>query len=215
MRGTKKIDWLNHFLEFIVVVIGILLAFQLNTCREDQKEQELVQEHISNIIEETAFNTGRMELSIQASEAAISAIDSLTAAIQENENTAKIAGLSYQLLRFHGNYLKTVAYSSLKESGDIRFIKDFDERNDIVTLYEYYDWAKGIDDAAAETYNEYYYPYILNNFNMRAGLNQDEKTYTSTKFLNILTSYRYILQARVSQNKDTQEKMQAFLDSRK
>ena len=45
MTTKKKIDWLNHGLEFIVVVIGILLDFQLNTWSEQRKQRLIIDEH--------------------------------------------------------------------------------------------------------------------------------------------------------------------------
>ncbi len=36
----KKIDWTNHILEFVMVVVGILLAFALNNWNENIKDKE-------------------------------------------------------------------------------------------------------------------------------------------------------------------------------
>ena len=77
MGKTKKIDWLNHFLEFIVVVVGILLAFQLNTCREAKKETSLVMGHVTNIVEETEFNRKQLETGKNNSERLLQKLDTL------------------------------------------------------------------------------------------------------------------------------------------
>lgn len=212
MRGTKKIDWLNHFLEFIVVVIGILLAFQLNTCSENKKEATLIQQHITNIVEESEFNDSRMERSIEATQKSLETINSLFKLADDDKNTAAISEKVYELLRFEASYFKTTAFSSLKESGDIRFMQNFQLRDDIITLYEYYNWATGLDEAIADTYSTYFYPFVMKNMDMSAGLNQDPVIFKTIEFKNAITAYKYILQTRLAQNKDTQEKINSFLE---
>jgi len=34
----QRIDWLNHSLEFVVVIVGILIAFQLNKCSIERSQ---------------------------------------------------------------------------------------------------------------------------------------------------------------------------------
>jgi len=53
----KKIDWTNHFIEFITVVIGILLAFGLNALYESRKEAHIVNKHLEGIKQEIVLNS--------------------------------------------------------------------------------------------------------------------------------------------------------------
>jgi len=52
----KKVDWTNHFIEFITVVVGILLAFGLNALYESQKEANLVDKQLLGIKQEIGLN---------------------------------------------------------------------------------------------------------------------------------------------------------------
>ncbi len=211
MRGTRKIDWLNHFLEFIVVVIGILLAFQLNTCRENKRETALIERHITNIIEESQFNDTRMERSLKSTQETLNTINSILAEVDNAAEVPSISEKVYKLLNFEASYFKITAYNSLKESGDIRFMDDFQLRDDIITLYEYYNWASGLDEALADTYSNYLYPYVMKNVDMNSGLVQDPLIFKNIEFKNAIIAYKYILQARLGQNKTTQEKIDVFL----
>lgn len=49
------------------------------------------------------------------------------------------------MLNIGGVYIKKNVYCFLIELGDIRYIYDFKLKNEIVNLYEYYEWVKGID----------------------------------------------------------------------
>lgn len=52
----KKIDWTNHILEFVTVVVGILLAFGLNAFYENQKEANIVDKQLQGIKQEVERN---------------------------------------------------------------------------------------------------------------------------------------------------------------
>lgn len=211
MASSKKIDWLNHFLEFIVVIIGILIAFQLNTCSIEKKQSEILDKHIANIIDETEFNHKRIKEEIGASQTLLNNIDSLISSIKQRKDIRSINGLSLQLLNFNNSYIKKNAYNSLVESGDIRFFKDFRKKDEIIQLYEYYRWAEGISEAALENYVTYYYPYVLENLDMVSGQAQDIEVYDNKKFLNILATYSYMMRNRLEKQKELAQKTSSFL----
>ncbi|MGB5941634.1 MAG: hypothetical protein WBG71_02020 [Leeuwenhoekiella sp.] len=213
MRGTKKIDWLNHFLEFIVVIIGILIAFQLNTCSQENKEQELVDQHIENILEETRYNKDNVTYFISQSDAMIAKADSLLILLNDFENPKKVNQFALELMNLPYSYIKRNAYNSLIQSGDIRLIKDFKVKDDIINLYEYYDWAEGMNKATEETYSNFLYPYVVKNLDLRMGTVQSQEVYQNKEFSNIISAYSYILKAGKLQHQESAQKMEDFLAS--
>ncbi|MEM9824808.1 MAG: hypothetical protein AAF985_27225 [Bacteroidota bacterium] len=42
---NKDTDWVNHTFEFAVVLIGILIAFQLNRCSDNLSKVSLLKNH--------------------------------------------------------------------------------------------------------------------------------------------------------------------------
>ncbi len=214
MRGTKRIDWLNHFLEFIVVVIGILLAFQLNTCRDDSKEQAVVNQHINSIIEETELNKGSLEASLAQTEALLTTADTLIVAIERKDPMPKIGGLSMRMLGLNYTYYKKNAYNSLVATGDIRFINDFKLKEEIIGLYEFYNWAEGLETMTRNTFTEYFFPFAMENLDMNNGNYQDRTIYDNKKYLNIISTYRYTLKARKQKQEETLDLINQFLENR-
>ncbi len=212
MNKSKKIDWLNHFLEFVVVIIGILIAFQLNTCSVEKKQGEILDKHIANIIDETEFNNRRIKEEIGESQILLNNIDSLISSIKQQKDIRSINGLSLQILKFNNTYIKKNAYNALVESGDIRFFKDFKTKDEIIQLYEYYRWAEGISEAALQNYVTYYYPYVVENLDMVSGQPQDIAVYSNKKFLNILATYSYMMKNRLEKQKELAQKTGNFLE---
>jgi len=38
----RTVDWPNHLINFVLIVLSILMAFQLEKCSTDRKEDKLV-----------------------------------------------------------------------------------------------------------------------------------------------------------------------------
>lgn len=212
MGKRKKIDWLNHFLEFIVVVIGILLAFQLNTCSEKKKEDAIVDSHISKIIEETNFNLNRVKGIQENSASLLKMLDTLLVVINDKDRLKREHFLTYNLMSLDYLYIKKNAYNTLVATGDIRHIDDLELQNDVVSLYEYYSWAEGYDTMTRNIFTDYYYPYMMNNMDMKNGSVQSQETYNSKEFTNILSSYRYSVTGRLNRQKELEKMVSDFLE---
>lgn len=210
MRGTKKIDWLNHFLEFIVVVIGILLAFQLNTCREGKKEQHLVQRHLTNLMDETSFNEKQLSAAVQQSQRLAALLDTMIDYTSSMKDVGKLNRKAMQLLALDYTYIKKNAYQSLVETGDIRFIEDFELKEDITGLYEYYRWVEGIEESARNSYAEQYFPYVIENLDLIDGTPQTIDVYTNKTFKNYLSVYRYSIDYRLLKQQEVLEFLHTF-----
>lgn len=55
-KKKRKIDWLNHFIGFLSVVLGVLLAFWLSNVASDRKERQMLSSALINIRNEVIRN---------------------------------------------------------------------------------------------------------------------------------------------------------------
>ena len=85
----QKIDWLNHSLEFFVVIVGILLAFQLNKCSENRTKADLIENHLYQIKVECQENKEKLSTSLEKIILQIQNCDSLLLAIKANSGSDK------------------------------------------------------------------------------------------------------------------------------
>jgi len=178
-KKKVKIDWLNHSLEFFVVIIGILLAFQLNKCSTDGQQKKTVDIHLEQIKEETKQNKKSLELALELGEQNLSKLDTVFMLLYQENDYHKINLLSMELLNLGGSYLRKNAYQTLVESGDIRFIHKFKVKQKIINLYEYYKWVEAFDEISTTVHLQDYYPYVKNNFDLIGGKIQEEEIYQS------------------------------------
>lgn len=208
---SKKINWRNHFVEFIVVVLGILMAFQLNQCSEDRKQEKLIDAHLEYLKEEGKYNLKNLEYSIKESEQSLQKLDSTIGLIYGKGDIEKINTLAFQILNPGYLYLRKNAYNSLINSGDIRFIKSFQLKKDIVNMYEYYAWTASFDSSTREAFFAGYFPYMKDNFDMVKGELQRPEVYYDKKLLNELSTFKYTLAAKLNKFKDCKKEVEGFL----
>lgn len=208
----QKIDWLNHTLEFFVVIIGILIAFQLNKCSSDNEQSSTIEIHLSEILKETKLNKTSFENAIRYDEISLAKLDTLFKLLKKKEDFVKINTLSFELLSLGGVYIRKNAYQTLIETGDIRFMKQYDEKQRLVNLYEYYKWVDSFNEISMKLYTTDFYPYLKNNFDLVNGTIQNEAVYTSKEFNNILGAYYRTSQNRLQKYKDCLVEMDKYIE---
>ncbi|NKI33131.1 hypothetical protein [Croceivirga thetidis] len=208
----KKIDWLNHSLEFFVVIIGILIAFQLDKCSENRKLEENLAEHRTFLLEETKSNQYSLRYAQKAVASSIETLDSMTMLIKNGAESEILKQMALKLFDDSGYfYIRKNAYTTLTESGDIRFL-DFEEKKRIVSLYGYYDWTESVQLRSFEGANEYY-EYLKSNADLYNSQAPSRKIFENKLFNNILGSYRYALVAKQEKYKDCAEVITKFLEN--
>lgn len=208
---NKKIEWAKYGLEFLTVLIGILIAFQLNEYTVSKKQQKTLNNHFEYILGETEQNEVNIDKAMKAANFSLSVVDTLISLINDESNIERINLLAFRALNFEGAYIQKNAYLTLVESGDIRFLDDFKLKSETVLLYDFYNWMASIEEIGNIALTENYYPYMQENFDMLNAKLQDRSIYFSKKFINALAMYRYGLNQRIQKYKDTLEKVQFYL----
>lgn len=211
MAKQPRIDWLNHGLEFAVVLIGILIAFQLNKCQTNRDHLRLVDQHLSSLAEEAQLNLANLERARENSSRNIETLDSLRGLVFTSEDVATMNALAIDLFALSSAYLRRNAYLTLTETGDIRLISDYDLKAEIVDMYEYYNLVQFVDELASDQYIKYYYPYLQENFDLSGYRPSSLEVYRDLRFRNALGSYRYFLSRQIDVYNNCIERIGEFL----
>ncbi len=190
-----------------------MIAFQLNKYSSDNQQRKTIATHLEQIAQETELNKSSLENAIKHSEGNISKLDTVISLINQRKDYDKINVLALELLNLGGVYIRKNAYQNVIETGDIRFMKDFEEKQHIIDLYEYYKWVEAFDEISNNLYMEDYYPYLKNNFDFVTGETQNEAVYQSKLFMNILGAYKRTSSNRVQKYKDCLKEIDIYLNS--
>lgn len=209
----SRIDWLNHAIGFFVVLIGILLAFQLDKCHNSNQQEKLVREHWNAIIEESVFNLAVMEDAKDYSQNNLQKIDSLYGLIYGKADLNLINKKCIELLNLGQCYINKNAFNNLIQSGDIRYIKNFKHKTEVIALYEYYKWVEAMDKINLDSYIKNYQPYVMEHLNLSNNRPVSREIYEARKFLNSLGSYRYTVDLRIKKYNECITRIQEFLET--
>ena len=119
--------------------------------------------------------------------------------------------LSVDLLNVTGvNFVKN-AYNVLVESGDIRFMKDFEGKSETINLYDTYKTVELNEHVGHQFAYTPYYKYIMDNFDMFSNKIQDKEVYLSKQFMNLVGSQKFFLMQRIASYKNCQKKIDDYL----
>ncbi len=80
----NKIDWRNHFIELMVVFIGITSAFTLNSWQETRKNAGLEQTYISSLAKDIKSDIAQLEWLIVYYDSTLKSVKHLTWINQKN-----------------------------------------------------------------------------------------------------------------------------------
>ncbi|WP_430468253.1 DUF6090 family protein [Winogradskyella ouciana] len=169
--------------EIILVVIGILIALQINNWNEQRKDNKRAKDYITRISED-------LERSLELSEKLLEQNKSILLAVTETQKliergteltTSEKKTIDYSILWFPRTTYQLpdmLTYEEMKESGDLGLIKDIDLRNDLAEFYSYTRQVKTVYEKLSR-----------NIENQHEVFNTEIRTYTNPETLDLTFSY--------------------------
>jgi len=138
-EGSLKRYLIYSVGEILLVVIGILLALQINTWSNNSNEKKLEEYYLSQIVQDlTTDKEMLIDLELKLDNK-LPKIENLLLEFHNDFNalTLKAAFQDYIDNVWSGNYFKTnsTTYEEMKSSGKLGLIKDKVLRNEIMKLY--------------------------------------------------------------------------------
>jgi len=194
------------------VVIGILLAFQLNKCSDENKNKKIIKSHLHQIYQETKINKKYLAQGIKKSENTLAKFDSIFLYLDKEIFYSKINSFIFELLIYNETILRKNAYISLTESGDFELIKDYKTKQQIIDLYEHYNWLKEVNEISEKVWETNFYPYLQRHFDFLGAEVQKEEVYQNKEFKNIIYSYSITTGTKLREYKECLKKIDLYLE---
>ncbi|OIQ30336.1 MAG: hypothetical protein BM564_02910 [Bacteroidetes bacterium MedPE-SWsnd-G2] len=152
--------------EIVLVVVGILIALQINTWNEANKEKELEYDILRQLRKNLAEDIGNITSIIEAQNSTLSSQNNLIDWMEsENRYNDSIAGHLINSFIYHPFATRKGQYEALKQIG-MRKISNDALRNQISNLYEstnpdylgievlYYKQVQNLVDKSVDHFNE-------------------------------------------------------------
>ena len=204
--------WLRYLLDLLVVVVGIVIAFQLDSRHQAHTDAALLASHYEGLADEISYNRGALQQAEAMASRNRDLADTIMYLVRSGSTDVDAFNrFTYQLLNLGGVYIKRNAYQTLVTSGDIRLIKDFERKDHIIRLYEYYEWVKSMDNINLDSYQRYFYPWVMAHQNMSNGAPATLEEYRSREYFNAVASYYYHLNSRIERYQECQKMLETFV----
>jgi len=187
----KKIDWTSHFIELVVVFIGITGAFLLNNWRETRAERKLEFKYYNSLLRDLTDDADK----IDAIQTFIQQQDSVLQTFITRSSAGdfpldSISNVLYALVSTSQFSAETGTYETIKYSGNV--YTDYELREEINSYYDKVDELMVKQEVHFNFVNNYCTPFIYKNMDMLRGKLLPGVSIT-TEFTNLAVGYKVLL----------------------
>lgn len=200
--AKNKISFRQHFLELIVVIIGITIAFTLEGLSDSKKERRLETNYLNSIQADLLKDKADLKLIIDSTNVILGYVSEVFRFVYQNSPVESYryhhATSGYMTTHF---YPKNGTYMSIINSGDLNLIKNFELRASLSDLYTVeYKALEQADNVIKNLSYNIIQPYIIDNVRFKEFRNGDgiidDAPLKTTKAINMLGSYFSLVSGR-------------------
>lgn len=209
----KKVNWLDHLVNLVVVILGISIAFYLESSKENRQNNQLEKQYLESLSKDLEADLKTLDtlviLNKKISQAAIGLVEATKNGYQKSNQSLVQDVL---LLQYNPYFTpQATVYSSLKSSGQIDLIRDFEMRGQIVDLYEQY--YRGVTDynmILSEHVRDFLKPYFIENMKFESANTLNPDFLRDSEFQNMVFIYRQIFVSKESYYQTVHQKTEAL-----
>ncbi|NMM49926.1 hypothetical protein [Marinigracilibium pacificum] len=160
----------NYLIELLIVIVGVSIAFWLNTQADSKKERDILNGYYREFLNELEEDRSLLEKNISNS---ISKQENMIRASQLYQKpTVSIDSLVMYAMEIGNYYFFTpndITYRSMINSGDLKLITDLSLKRKLTRLYKLYNVIDEAQQNHLQALDENYFPLIVNQIDYEKG----------------------------------------------
>ncbi len=195
----KNINWLDHIANLLVVILGISIAFYLESYKSDTDNSRQEKNYLESLVDDLHTDIQSIEALLNANERIMNSLISLSNA---SVGIEKLSDSSLVNCMFTIQYNppfspQRTTYESLKSSGKMDLINDFELRSQTVGVYEQHYRSMGeYDHSLSEHVRDFIKPFYMKNVHFKGRYAMNDDFLTNNEFRNMIFAYRYLFVAK-------------------
>jgi hypothetical protein len=207
----KKISWLDHLVNLIVVITGISIAFMLNNWQESKKVKKLQEVYIQSMIDDIDEDIAELDSLVMEDQENLKifrrVLNANTKPLSDDSLSLAISKIA-QLSSFSS---RNITYESVKSSGKFELLS-LKLRIDIIEFYHSgYDQIEEIEEYYKMNFDNQIIPFLINE--AFAGANGlDASTIVSDRFRTVLGLHTNFLVQKITAYKNGHRLAQKLKD---
>jgi len=160
----KSINWKYALGEILIVIIGISIAFSMNKCAEDSKNETEKQQYLINLKNDVASNKIQLEKNYKEIEAKFNTANKILPILNtDSPSKMSIIGDIFSISRITNFESNDITYQTLINSGDLKLINDFELKAAIEEHYAHYEVMLKDYERQENIHKEYLGNYFIHN----------------------------------------------------
>lgn len=171
VSSVRRQDWLTVGIEILVVMIGLLLAFQLDRWRESIVERQQEKTYINRLIADVETDIPGIEYAIALQSLRLELVDLLMAVTLDptaaTEEPVVFLGAVNQAAFTYTPVFTSHTFENLRSTGDLRLILDEPVKN---VMFDYYGF-----DESQQQFRSLQIDVEFRHFNLAAGVLSHEQ----------------------------------------
>jgi len=209
-----RIDWTSKFVDLLIVIVGISIAFKLNTWNENNKTKKEIADYLLNFKEESLTNKATLSNALEYSESVKEGLDSLKILLFEKDyNNKNIKNYTSRLMGLSNFIPVTTTMDNITASGQFGLIKDDELKKRLIKTYSTYRSSLKVDEILMDYVDKYLTPYFFENVRFSDFSSIKEDFIKNPEFENIVIGYEIMLNQQINHYKNALEEIDMLLNT--
>ncbi len=201
-------DWKSKIVDLLIVIIGISIAYNLNTWNESIKRDQEAKNYIENFYQENTNNKVKLSGALEFSSSKREEITKLQNCLFAREfDDKEIKDLTIQMLGSVSFVPSTTTMENIIASGEFKFIKNNELRKEIISTYNSYSTTAKLEGLLSSFVFDYLSPYLYENIRFYNLDSIGTSFIEDPRFENLVFSYLVFLKQKVRNYENTLEKI--------
>ena len=197
-----NIDWKSKIIDLLIVIMGISIAFKLNTWNESNKANREIEDYLLSFQEESTNNKATLSAALEYSISIKKDLDSLKILLIKEDYGHKNIKTYVSSLMGLSNFMPvTTTMDNITASGQFGLIKNAELKKRLIDTYKIYKSTIKMDDILMDYVDKYLTPYFFENV-----INNPE-------FENIVFGYEVLLNQQIQHYENAMGEIDALLDT--
>lgn len=208
LNRNFKIDWQSKIVDLLIVIVGISIAYKLNTWNESLQSNIEFKNYLESFYEENSTNMSQLNSALEFSKTHQSNIDTLQKILLSgNYKDSRIENLSASLMIITSYSPSTTTMENIIASGEFELIKNIELRKRIIKTYNAYKNTKQLENLMNDYVNQYVTPYFFEHVRFSNFSSLGSEFIEDPKFENVVIGYGVLLNQQLQGYQSNLEKV--------
>ena len=160
---NKGIIWRDHFIELVIVVIGIYIAFSLNNLDQNRKQRSVKNNYLAQISKDLAKDSLRLTYSIKYNTIKTKKLERGLELIRSNASVDSVFTYIIEIGNYDFFTPDNFTLNSMLQSGDFKLIERESTKIELLRLQKMYEFIDQMQANLLQALDENYFPMLLSN----------------------------------------------------